>query len=56
MMAGRPGSPRIAKAAQLLIENHDDKKYTAKVALLIAGYDIATATSKWMLLDGAISD
>jgi hypothetical protein len=33
MMAGRPGYSRIAKAAQLLIENYEDKKCTAKVAL-----------------------
>ena len=41
-MVGRPGSPRIAKAAQLLIEN---EKFTAKVALLMAGYDQSVACS-----------
>jgi hypothetical protein len=41
-MVGRPGSPRIAKAAQLLIEN---VKFTAKVALLMAGYDPSVASS-----------
>jgi hypothetical protein len=46
MITSQPGSPGIAKAAQLLIENHEDKKYMAKVALLIAGYDKATTTSK----------
>jgi len=42
-MAGRKGSPKMAKAAQLLIEN---PTYTAKVALLMAGYDNSTATSE----------
>jgi hypothetical protein len=41
-MVGRPGSPRIAKAAQLLIKN---EKFTAKVALLMAGYDQSVACS-----------
>ena len=41
-MPGRKGSPKMAKAAQLLIENPN---YTAKVALLMAGYDNLTATS-----------
>lgn len=41
-MVGRPGSPRIAKAAQLLIENDN---FTAKVALLMAGYDTSVACS-----------
>ncbi len=41
-MVGRPGLPQIAKAAQLLIEN---KKFTAKVALLMAGYDRSVACS-----------
>jgi len=42
-MAGRKGSPKMAKAAQLLIENPN---YTAKVALLMAGYDASTASSE----------
>ena len=42
-MPGRKGSPKMAKAAQLLIENPN---YTAKVALLMAGYDNSTATSE----------
>ena len=42
-MAGRKGSPKMAKAAQLLIENPN---YSAKVALLMEGYYNSTATSE----------
>ena len=37
------GSTKMAKAAQLLIENPN---YSAMVALLMAGYDNLTATSE----------